>query len=224
MPGVAVHRVEQPAAAGALVQGDRGLHHVAGAVEFVPVPHVGPLELGMLQREMGLQVSVRLHRRDHEVGGLEYGLLKIRVGKRRQAVCRGFDPLGEVAVLEHHALELARLDAGAVVIRRRAHVGDAVGRLGAGNPVVQGLPLVRDHPVAYPAGVVPPESFADAYVPAAGNLSVIALFHIHTSLAVVVFRTGTVLFYPNKPILVGSFSPVSAMQKTADAVTCSLSS
>ena len=52
--------VEQAALAGGVIVGDGGLDEVARAVELVALGEVLPAELGMADREIGVQVAVRL--------------------------------------------------------------------------------------------------------------------------------------------------------------------
>lgn len=52
--------IEQAALAGGVIVGDGSLDEVARAVELVALGEVLPAELGMTDREIGVQVAVRL--------------------------------------------------------------------------------------------------------------------------------------------------------------------
>ena len=79
---------------------------MAGAVELVGLLQIGPLLVGGLHGEIGIQVAVLLLGLPQQGDDLVHQLLQLGVRLLAQGVGGSLQPLGHVAVLEHHAVEI----------------------------------------------------------------------------------------------------------------------
>ena len=104
--GVFPHDGQQAVLAGGLIVGAGGFHQVAGAVELVGLLQIGPLLVGGLHGEVGIQVAVLLLGLPQQGDDLVHQLLQLGVRLLAQGVGGSLQPLGHVAVLEHHAVEI----------------------------------------------------------------------------------------------------------------------
>ena len=164
-------RVEQFAFAGGLIVGDRAFGQVAEAVQLMVVLQVGEVPVHAVEDVVGVQVAVVELRRADDIDGGVGGRFKVSVRVVGQRVADRFDPFGEISVLEHEAVELVGIGARRVVRQGfeaaervfRRHEGlaflvvfcvlrggglevvHAVAGCGAGNVVVQRVPLVGNH-------------------------------------------------------------------------------
>ena len=169
--GETAGRVEQLALAGGLVVGNRAFGQVAEAVQFMMVLQVGEVPVHAVEDVVGVEVAVVELRRADDVDGGVGGRLEFGVRMMGQRVADRFDPFGEVGVLEHEAVELVGVGVLGIIRKRlktaervfRRHEGlaflavfgvlrggglevvHAVAGSGAGNVVVQRVPLVGNH-------------------------------------------------------------------------------
>ena len=155
--GEPAHDVQQGALAGSLVVGDAGLDHVSGAVQLVAFGQVGPALFRRLHCEIGVEVAVGLLRGADQLDGGVGIAFQGRIGMLREQVGHRFQPLGHVAILEHHAVECAVAAPGC-----DAEVLDRVAGFGIGDVVVERVPLVRQHYLLYQALVALSEWVGDA--------------------------------------------------------------
>ena len=164
-------RVEQLAFAGGLIVGNRAFGQVAEAVQLMVVLQVGEVPVHAVEDVVGVQVAVVELRRADDIDGGVGGRFKVSVRVVGQRVADRFDPFGEISVLEHEAVELVGIGVRRVVRQGfeaaervfRRHEGlaflvvfcvlrggglevvHAVAGCGAGNVVVQRVPLVGNH-------------------------------------------------------------------------------
>src|ERR1035441_8182635 len=78
--------VEEGFLARGLVMRDGGLEHVAGAIEFMTVTQVGPTLAGLLDREVAVEVAVRLLRGGEQFDDVFELRLQRGVGMRSERV------------------------------------------------------------------------------------------------------------------------------------------
>ena len=125
--GVTAGGPEQLVLAGALVVGHGALDQMPQAVQFVVVLQVGERAVHAVEDVVGVQVAVvQLGVADDVDGGVGSGL-EFGIGVLRQAVADRFDPLGEVGVLEHEAIERVRIGVRGI-LRQRLEAAKRVGR------------------------------------------------------------------------------------------------
>ena len=189
--GEAAGRLEQLVLAGALVVGHRALGQMAEAVQLVVVLEVGEVAVHAVEDVVGVEIAVVELGRADDVDRRVGGRLELGVRVVRKAVAHRLDPLREVGVLEHEAVELVgigmrrvlRLGLEAAVRVGRRHEGLALGLLagvlrgrrlevvhavagrGARHLVVQRVPLVRDHRRAHELLLGVPERIGDGDAP-----------------------------------------------------------
>ena len=136
--------LEQPALAGRLEVGDARLDEMTGHVEFVAIPKIRPAVLRLDEREVGVEVAVRLLRlRDRRDQPVEFGVER-RIGVRAQPVARRLDPLREVGILPEKAVEPPFL-----LARRHLEIMHAAAALRARDAVVERLPLPGNRRLAH---------------------------------------------------------------------------
>ncbi len=156
--GEARHDLEERPLAGDLEVRNRRLDQVTGAVELVALDELRPPLLRFHQGEERVYVSIFLLRlADDAHEGVDL-LLELLVGVREEGVRRRLDPLADVAVLEHHPVDLAaRLAGGDAEVFNRVALGDA------GDVVVERAPLVGDRLGGDHLRALFPESIAELY-------------------------------------------------------------
>ena len=130
--------VEQAALAGGVIVGDGGLDEVARAVELVALGEVLPAELGMADREIGVQVAVRLLGLADDLNEL-VSLGNILCFAVICAIGNGLEPFIGIRIAEDNAavLALERAAGDAEIINAEAA---ALALL-----AVEDLPLHGDH-------------------------------------------------------------------------------
>ena len=129
------------------------------AVELVGFVKVGPFMIRILDDEVGVDVSVALL-------CLAYGLddllgfgLKRGIRSDRERISDCFQPLGHVAVLEHHPVELSL-----GLSRGDAEVLEGVALLGSLYLIVHDLVLIRYYRVYDEILKLRPERVGDLYI------------------------------------------------------------
>ena len=112
--------------------------------------HVRPHSVRRLNRKIRVDIAVLVLGRTVQRDDLVHRLLKLGVFARCERVRRRFDPLRDVAVLEHHAVEFLGLDVAALeLLRRKADILNRVAFFHLRQRVVQNFILIRQHLVAH---------------------------------------------------------------------------
>ena len=144
------HDVEQLALAGDLIIRHGSLHHVACTVKLMCLADVRPRFVGTLHGEIGIDIAVFVLGSAVEPNGLVHDLFKLRVFARCKRIGRRFDPLRDIAVLEHHAVEFVRLYVLAPqLFGRKADIFNGVALFDIRDGVVQDIILIRQHLLAH---------------------------------------------------------------------------
>ena len=163
--------LQQLVLSGGLIVGSRALRQMAQTVQLVMVPQVGEGPVHAVDDIIGVQIPAVMLGGTDQLNGLIRSFLQRGVRALGQGIRHGFDPLGEVRVLEHIAVEFVRVRvyrvlrdgleapvgiaglsiAGALLALfphhpcRSAEIVHTVAGLSVLHAVVKGFPLVGDH-------------------------------------------------------------------------------
>ena len=173
---IAAHHVEEGALPGGAEMGDRGLQQVAGAVELVALVEVGPALPRLLHNIPGVEVAILPLGGGQQLNGAVQQFFELGVRMGLQAVGGGLHPLGKVAVLEHQADILPRIQP-----RGDAQVVDDPTGLGALHAVVQGLPLVGNDLLPHQLLVPGPKPVVNLDIPKWQIAVRLPLLHVPSS-------------------------------------------
>ncbi len=116
---------------------DRGLHHMAGAVQLVTFLQILKFMIWLLQNKIGIEIPVLLLRRRDGGNDLIHPRLQRRVRVNGEGIRRALQPFCHIAVLKHHSIKLALLLPGG-----DAEIGDRVALLGAWHGVAENRFLI----------------------------------------------------------------------------------
>ena len=144
------HDVEQLALAGDLIIRHGSLHHVSCTVKLMCIADVRPHFVGTLHGEIGIDIAIFVLGSAVELNGLVHGLFKLRVFARCKRIGCRFDPLCDIAVLEHHTVEFVRLYILAPqLFGCKADIFNGVALFDTRDGVVQDIILIRQHLLAH---------------------------------------------------------------------------
>ena len=104
------------------------------------IPQVGPALIRRLALKIGIEIAVRHLRPDHQINGFLRLFPQFTATAQRQLVSYRLQPLGQVAILEHHAIVLSLALPG-----RYAKVLNAMAFFYIGYFIIQCTPLEREH-------------------------------------------------------------------------------
>ncbi|MNN43585.1 hypothetical protein D3C81_1578300 [compost metagenome] len=141
--GKATSDVQQSTFSGGVEEGDCRFKQMSGAVELVAFGDVGPAQPRLLYGIPGVEIAVVTLRLSQQLNHLVGGFFKHCIWLLAQRPGYGFQPFGDIAILEDHAVKLAVFQTGGDAV-----VSQRVAGFCLGNRVVQCFPLVRDHHVA----------------------------------------------------------------------------
>ncbi|MNC12620.1 hypothetical protein D3C75_603440 [compost metagenome] len=156
MVGQRADHLQQTPFAGALEVRHARFNHVPGAVELMAFRQVRPALARGFDREVSIQITIVALGGGHQLNHLVGGFFQFGIGFLAQGPGHRLQPFCYVAILKDHPVEFAALQS-----RCNAEVGDSVARLGLGDAVVQGIPLIGDHYIAHQLLIVAQKRVAD---------------------------------------------------------------
>ena len=134
---VAQHHVEKGALARGAGIGDGRLQQMAGAVKLVAIAEVLEAVFRFLDGVVAVEIAVGLLGLSQQGNDLVAICLQGRIGMVDEGIGSGFQPLGKIRILKHHAVELPGLQTGS-----HAEIVDAAALFRSLDFIVEGLPLV----------------------------------------------------------------------------------
>ena len=163
---------------------------------------IRPLAIGLFHGEERVEVAVRLLGAADEVDQAVGFRLELLIGLEDQRIGHGLEPLGDVAVLKHHAVKLAGLLAG-----RNAEILNGMALFRARHLVVENRLLIGNHHIGDKLLHGAPETVVHLHVPHIGRVKLFFHFHLDkASFSLYSISVDCSRRTPPQPFLSGSAS------------------
>ena len=172
---ITAHGFEQLVLSGDLIIGNSTLNHMAETVQLMVVCQVGKALFQTVDDIEGIQIPIRLLCGTDQINGFICGLFELGIGMGHQRIANGFDPLGEVTVLEYKSAVLALFQTCC-----NAEVLHTVARRSSFDLIVERLPLIGNHLCSCQLLQSCPERAGDAYGSDVNRFGMVMVHRAHS--------------------------------------------